>query len=666
AVREGEYAWRSDLKLRHYRVLGEAINAAAAKAAAGGKALTADQAAARDSAKSLVNLAALAASAGVAAGDTAPEIAADRANVILFKGYRLFSGSDFNVALRDAKLMPGPNNTLSDYRQAYTRAELEALRGWLKAHAASGKGLGSTAGRAQSWDEQTYLVKALDGMDDILRAQFGVAAPAAPRTVLDAAVRPGEKALAAARLALAIEARPRDAAFALEAEKVLFQLVAAKTVSATDAAHVLSRAFEAVRGTPSEAAALAAFQAALKGPNGAALAEVARTTADLGVMSVAVQAELVFPGFEKQVLKTGLRESDTNWRDHFKLRHYRALLAALEKKDAATKSATPAQRALIERARLVLPALESLGAAAGVADGDNPGDMAADILNPALQKGYADFPGSVFNEKLKEKGFLAADAGNGLGDRPQLYTRAQVSDILVWLKGVLASGQGWESDGAVKPLTDEEKDTLKEAIAAAEQALAGFPAAGKTLHGFAPLALAALPALAPWLIFTIIGLGAAYLAWKYLLPAVTSVDDGGATARESIPGAVIARHRRIELSARRMATAVNGGSFRSRFIGPGGTDFAEARPYLGEDMREIDWKTSAKKDELYAKKFELERDMPLMLVIDISRSGRFGTTGTDKRTAIEDAAAVLALAAAHSNVRVGAVLISDRVEQVFP
>ncbi|MEQ1920528.1 MAG: hypothetical protein ABL955_15170, partial [Elusimicrobiota bacterium] len=73
AVREGEYAWRSDLKLRHYRVLGEAINAAAAKASAGGKSLTADQVAARDSAKSLVNLAALAASAGVAAGDTAPE-----------------------------------------------------------------------------------------------------------------------------------------------------------------------------------------------------------------------------------------------------------------------------------------------------------------------------------------------------------------------------------------------------------------------------------------------------------------------------------------------------------------------------------------------------------------------------------------------------------------
>ena len=144
------------------------------------------------------------------------------------------------------------------------------------------------------------------------------------------------------------------------------------------------------------------------------------------------------------------------------------------------------------------------------------------------------------------------------------------------------------------------------------------------------------------------------------------LDVVGPTARESISEVAIARHRRIALSAQRMATAVNGGSFRSRFIGPGGTDFAEARPYLGEDMREIDWKTSAKKDELYAKKFELERDMPLMLVIDISRSGSFGTRGSDKRTVIEDAAAMLAMAAAHSNIRVGAIFVSDRVELVFP
>ena len=160
----------------------------------------------------------------------------------------------------------------------------------------------------------------------------------------------------------------------------------------------------------------------------------------------------------------------------------------------------------------------------------------------------------------------------------------------------------------------------------------------------------------------VIGAAAAYVAWKLLRePAEVP-----AAPREAISPATLSRSRRIELVARRMATAVNGGAFRSRFIGAGGTEFAEARPYQGEDRRDIDWKTSAKKDELYSKKFELERDMALMLIVDVSRSGRFGTRGEDKRAAIEDAAAVLALAAAHDNIRVGAILVSDRVEAVIP
>ncbi len=659
-LRESTYVWRGDLKLRHYRVLGTAISGAAAKV----KTLSAGQLAALEAAKSLTKLESLAAAAGVSAGDSVGEVAADQANQILLKGHSLFSGSDFNNALRSAKLMPGAGNNLADYQQTYTRAEIEALRAWLKAFAASGKGLGSTAGRDQTWDERLYLSNALDGLDAILRDSFAAAPTATPKTVLEAVRRPGEESLAMTRLSLALEARPKDAAFALSAEEALFQIVALRAADAADAGYILSRVFEAVKGTAHEAKAIAALEAALKGPNGAALAPVVRKDADLIVMSIAEQLEQAFDDFDKEVVRTGLRDSETSWRGEFKLRHYAALRAAIEAKAASLKNPTAEQKAAIARARLALPLLETLGAAAGVPPG-TPTEAAAELLNGALQNGYAVFPGAVFNEKLREKGFMDAGSGNSLGDHKQSYTRQEIEAIRGWLKGVLASGQGWETDGTQRALEDKEVEALKEAIAAADRALAGFSAT-KGLNAFAPLALAALPAFAPWLIFTIIGLGAAYLAWKYLLPAIKSSDEGVAAAREAIPGAVIARHRRIELSARRMATAVNGGSFRSRFIGPGGTDFAEARPYLGEDMREIDWKTSAKKDELYAKKFELERDMPLMLVIDISRSGRFGTTGTDKRTAIEDAAAVLALAAAHSNIRVGAVLISDRVEQVFP
>ncbi len=666
-VREGEYTWRKDLKLRHYRAVIESIDAAAAKAKSGGKALGADQLAAREAAKMLPQLAALAAAAGAPAGDSAQELAADRANAILFSGYRLFAGSDFNIALRAAKLMPGPNNTMADYQQTYTRAEIEALRAWLKTVASSGKSLGSPAVDL-TWNEKVLLAKALDTMDDILRVNFGVAPAAAAKTLLETVRRPGEEALAVTRLSLMIEARPRDAAFALKAQEVLFQIVALRAGNAAEVGAVLSRVNGALQGSPQEAQSLAALESALKGPQGALLKEVTRKQADLIVMSIAEQAEAAFTDFDKQVLKTGLRESDTAWRDDFKLRHYRALRAAIELQASAVKKPTAEQRAAVARARAALPLLETLGAAAGVPAGDSAAEAAAEIMNPALQAGYQVFPGSVFNDKLKEKGFMDQNAGASIGDHKQTYTRSETAAIRDWLKGALASGKGWEADGTPRDLLDNEKETLTEALAAAEAALAGFSAKpAKSFHAFAPLMLAALPTLSltPVLIFTLLGLGAAYFIWR-MLPAMNSDGEYEAAQRESVPGAVIARHRRISLSAQRMATAVNGGSFRSRFIGPGGSDFAEARPYQNEDRREIDWKTSAKKDELYAKKFELERDMPLMLVVDISRSGRFGTRGTDKRTVIEDAAAVLAMAAAHSNIRVGAVLVSDRVEQVIP
>src|SRR6185369_3113321 len=103
-----------------------------------------------------------------------------------------------------------------------------------------------------------------------------------------------------------------------------------------------------------------------------------------------------------------------------------------------------------------------------------------------------------------------------------------------------------------------------------------------------PLALAALPAMgvAPWIVGVVIAAAAAWYLWKRLAASEQGEPEA---KRESIEPEIAARHRRIELSARRMATAVVGGSFRSRFIGAGGTDFAESRPYQNEDMRDVDW-----------------------------------------------------------------------------
>lgn len=664
-VREGTYGWRSDLKLRHYRATAEAITTAADKAKAGGP-LKPEQTAALGSVKTLAGLESLAAAAGAPSGDSPAEIAADKINGTLLEGYRLFSGASFNEALRASNLMPGKGNTMADYQQSYTLAEAQAIRAWLKAIVLSGQGWdGNAARKPLTWDEKIYLAKALDRVDAAI-AKLGGPAATVSASLLDSVLRPGEENLAMARLAFAVEARPRDHAFALSAQETLIKL-AARGVDTANAGGVLIRVRDVLRGSSDEAKATAALADALK--TTPSLKDAAKKEADLTILALAEQGEAAFgDSFKKAITRSGLRESEYAWRSEFKLRHYAALLkavnAAAAKAQASGKPLNAAQKAAVARARSVLPALETMGVAAGVTPGDSPADAAAEILNPALQAGYAKFPGSVFNDKLKEKGFMDQNAGTSVGDHQQAYTRVEVAAIRAWLKATLDSGQGWESDGTAKALEDDEKEILRDAIAAADEALAGFDAP-KKLHGFAPLMLtAALPALAPWMLFTVLGLASAYLIWKLL----ASKEDVSSEpeAREAIPGVILSRHRRIELVARRMATAVNGGAFRSRFIGAGGTDFAEARPYAGEDRRDVDWKTSAKKDELFVKKFELERDMPLMLVIDVSRSGRFGTRGADKRTAIEDAAAVLALAAAHSNIRVGAVFISDRVEQVFP
>ncbi|MDP3543129.1 MAG: VWA domain-containing protein [Elusimicrobiota bacterium] len=645
-VRESESAWRPDVKLRHFRVVAESVTGADAAALA-----------------RYTNLAAL---AGAPQGDSAGELAADEVNVVLLAGYRLFPGSEFNEALRAAGLMKGDGNTLSDYQGSYDRKQLEAIRAWLAGVAKANAGLGKDA-RELKLSEKVYLANALDRVDAILAARFGVPAAPVAADVLGSVSRPGQEPLALARLSLALDKRKGDAAYALKAQDALFAILAARPGDAEDAKVVLEAIRTAVKGTSSEQAQLSAMVKALKSTHGKELLEAVAEDAESAAQSLAEDAEKLFPALNKALIDSGAREDNDSWRGEFKLRHYRELRAAINAEAAKVKKPTAAQSAAAARAARLLPLLEAAAVTAGVLPGDTPGEIAAELINEPLQKGYQVFPGVVFNEKLRSLGVMDPGTGNGLTDHRQTYTQADLVKLRGFLSATLSSGQGWESDGTTRrALTDAEKKAVEEALAATDRALAAYAKPAKTF-AFAPLALAALPALglAPILLFAVLGLGAAYIVWK-LWPSITGTEETEAAVRESIPGSIIARHRRIELVARRMATAVNGGNFRSRFIGPGGTDFAEARPYQGEDMREIDWKTSAKKDELYAKKFELERDMPLMLVVDISRSGSFGTRGTTKREAIENSAAVLALAAAHSNVRVGLVLVSDRVEQVIP
>ncbi|TBR18902.1 DUF58 domain-containing protein, partial [bacterium] len=130
--------------------------------------------------------------------------------------------------------------------------------------------------------------------------------------------------------------------------------------------------------------------------------------------------------------------------------------------------------------------------------------------------------------------------------------------------------------------------------------------------------------------------------------------------------AVLARYKKLDLAAKKMASSLTEGKFRSRLIGAGGLTFAELANYQGEDVRAINWKASGKGDQLMVNRYEQEKDMPLLLLVDLSASGEFAAAGAEKRSVIEDAAALLALTAARRNIRVGALFFTDRVEAYIP
>lgn len=128
---------------------------------------------------------------------------------------------------------------------------------------------------------------------------------------------------------------------------------------------------------------------------------------------------------------------------------------------------------------------------------------------------------------------------------------------------------------------------------------------------------------------------------------------------------VLRQVKLIELRTRRLVSSLFSGEYRSVFRGQG-IEFAEVRAYeLGDDFRAIDWNVSARMGSPYVKTFEEERELTVLLVVDRSGSVDFGAPRTKQSVAVE-VAAVLALAAARHNDRVGAVLFADQVETVVP
>ncbi len=124
--------------------------------------------------------------------------------------------------------------------------------------------------------------------------------------------------------------------------------------------------------------------------------------------------------------------------------------------------------------------------------------------------------------------------------------------------------------------------------------------------------------------------------------------------------------RQIEIKTRGVVNQVFSGEYHSVFKGRG-MDFSEVREYqYGDDIRSIDWNVSARFNHPFVKIFEEERELTVMLVVDFSGSGSFGTVGSLKNEIAAEICAVLAFSAIKNNDKVGLILFTDRIEKFVP
>jgi uncharacterized protein (DUF58 family) len=122
--------------------------------------------------------------------------------------------------------------------------------------------------------------------------------------------------------------------------------------------------------------------------------------------------------------------------------------------------------------------------------------------------------------------------------------------------------------------------------------------------------------------------------------------------------------RKLEIRTKGLVNNLFGGEYQSAFKGRG-MAFSEVRPYqFGDDIRQIDWNVTARNEEPYVKIFEEEREQTLMLLVDISPSGFFGSKNQSKMDLATELSAVLAFSAIKNNDKVGLILFTDKIEKV--
>ncbi len=124
--------------------------------------------------------------------------------------------------------------------------------------------------------------------------------------------------------------------------------------------------------------------------------------------------------------------------------------------------------------------------------------------------------------------------------------------------------------------------------------------------------------------------------------------------------------RKIEIKTRGLSNNIFAGEYHTAFKGRG-MQFAEVREYMpGDDVRSIDWNVTARYSKPFIKVFEEEREMTLMLIVDVSGSDDFGTAEQTKREYLTEVAATIAFSAATNNDKIGVIFFSDKIEKYIP
>ena len=124
--------------------------------------------------------------------------------------------------------------------------------------------------------------------------------------------------------------------------------------------------------------------------------------------------------------------------------------------------------------------------------------------------------------------------------------------------------------------------------------------------------------------------------------------------------------RKIEIKTRGLSQNIFAGEYHSAFKGRG-MMFSEVREYqYGDDIRDIDWNVTARQNHPYVKVYEEERELTVMLLIDMSKSRLFGAIGDEKRNIIAEIAATIAFSAIENNDKIGVIFFTDKIEKFIP